>query len=31
MDFVVSCQLVQPELPHIRFLFVRSQLCYTLP
>jgi len=31
MDFVVSCQLVRPELPHIRFLSVRSRLCYTLP
>jgi len=31
MDFVVICQLVQPELPHIRFLFVRSRFCSTLP
>ncbi|MHC4687621.1 MAG: hypothetical protein ACYTEW_25430 [Planctomycetota bacterium] len=27
MDFVVLCQLVQPELPRIRFLSVRSRLC----
>ncbi|MCH8118528.1 MAG: hypothetical protein IIC00_02235 [Planctomycetes bacterium] len=31
MDFVVFGQLVQPVLPRIRFLFVRSRLCYTLP
>jgi len=31
MDFVTLGQLVQPVLPHIRFLPVRSQLCYTLP
>jgi len=31
MDFVVFGQLVQPELPRIRFLSVKSRLCYTLP
>jgi hypothetical protein len=31
MDFVVIRQLVPPELPHIRFLSVRSRFCYTLP
>lgn len=31
MDFVVLCQFVQPEMPHIRFLSVRLRLCYTLP
>ena len=31
MDFAVSCPLVRPGLPHIRFLFVRSRLCSTLP
>ena len=31
MDFVTSCSLVRPILPHIRFLFVESRLCSTLP
>ena len=31
MDFAVSRPLVRPGLPHIRFLFVRSRLCSTLP
>src|SRR4051794_35604251 len=31
MDFAISCSLVRPGLPHIRFLFVRSRLCSTLP
>src|SRR3954453_21923355 len=31
MDFAISCPLVRPGLPHIRFLFVRSRLCSTLP
>src|SRR5258705_10696365 len=30
-DFAVSRPLVRPGLPHIRFLFVRSRLCSTLP
>src|SRR5512143_2970810 len=30
-DFAVSCPLVRPGLPHIRFLFVRSRLRSTLP
>ena len=30
MDFAVSCPLVRPGLPHIRFLFVRSRFCSTL-
>jgi hypothetical protein len=30
MDFAVSCPLVRPRLPHIRFLFVRSRFCSTL-
>ena len=29
-DFAVSCPLVRPGLPHIRFLFVRSRFCSTL-
>ena len=31
MDFAISCPLVRPGMPHIRFLFVRSRLCSTLP
>jgi hypothetical protein len=31
MDFATSCPLVRPALPRIRFLFVGSRLCYTLP
>ena len=31
MDFAVSRPLVRPGLPRIRFLFVRSRLCSTLP
>src|SRR5713226_4442415 len=31
MDFATSCPLVRPALPHIRFLFVGSRLCATLP
>jgi hypothetical protein len=31
MDFATSCPLVQPALPPIRFLFVGSRLCSTLP
>ena len=31
MDFAVSCPLVRPALPRIRFLFVRSRFCSTLP
>src|SRR4051812_8504935 len=31
MDFATSCPLVRPMLPHIRFLFVGSRLCSTLP
>ena len=31
MDFATSCPLVHPALPHIRFLFVGSRLCSTLP
>src|SRR5439155_14778459 len=27
----VSRPLVRPEMPHIRFLFVRSRFCSTLP
>ena len=30
-DFAVSRPLVRPGLPQIRFLFVRSRLCSTLP
>src|ERR1700674_1454812 len=29
-DFAVSCPLVRPGLPDIRFLFVRSRFCSTL-
>ena len=31
MDFANGCPLVRPTLPHIRFLFVGSRLCSTLP
>src|SRR4051794_1254615 len=31
MDFAISCPLVRTGLPHIRFLFVRSRFCSTLP
>src|SRR4051812_1804732 len=31
MDFANDCPLVRPALPRIRFLFVGSQLCSTLP
>jgi hypothetical protein len=31
VDFAVSCQLVQRRRPHIRFLFIGSRLCSTLP
>src|SRR6266516_4072534 len=31
VDFANSCPLVRPALPHIRFLFVGSRLCSTLP
>src|SRR6202048_3198368 len=31
MDFATSCPLVRPALPPIRFLFVGSRLCSTLP
>jgi hypothetical protein len=31
MDFAIGCPLVQPVLPRIRFLFVGSRLCSTLP
>jgi len=31
MDFMVIGPLVRPDLPLIRFLFVRSRLCSTLP
>ena len=31
MDFATSCSLVRPSLPRIRFLFVRSRFCSTLP
>ena len=30
-DFAISCPLVPPRMPHIRFLFVRSRFCATLP
>src|SRR3954467_11074759 len=30
-DFATSCPLVRPALPHIRFLFVGSRFCSTLP
>src|SRR5262245_23694519 len=31
LDFAIRCPLVQPRMPRIRFLFVRSRLCSTLP
>ena len=31
MDFAISRPLVRPEMPDIRFLFVRSRFCSTLP
>src|SRR5947209_19322604 len=31
LDFATSCPLVRPALPRIRFLFVGSRLCSTLP
>ena len=31
MDFVTISSLVRPVLPLIRFLFVESRLCFTLP
>src|SRR5262249_10084649 len=31
VDFAISGPLVRPRMPHIRFLFVRSRLCSTLP
>src|SRR5229473_7876528 len=31
MDFANGCPLVRPVLPRIRFLFVGSRLCSTLP
>ena len=31
MDFVISRPLVRPEMPLIRFLFVRSRFCSALP
>jgi hypothetical protein len=31
MDFAIRCPLLRPGLPHIRFLFVRSRVCSTLP
>ena len=31
MDFVISRPLVRPGMPLIRFLFVRSRFCSTLP
>ena len=31
VDFAISRPLVRPRMPRIRFLFVRSQLCFTLP
>src|SRR5262249_4793092 len=31
MDFANACPLVRPALPRIRFLFVGSRLCATLP
>ncbi len=30
-DFAIRCPLVRPRMPLIRFLFVRSRLCSTLP
>ena len=31
VDFAISRPLVRPRMPRIRFLFVRSRLCFTLP
>jgi hypothetical protein len=31
MDFAVSCQLVRHRMPLIRFLYIGSRLCSTLP
>src|SRR4051794_1923032 len=31
MDFVVACQLVRPRMPLIRFLYIGSYICSTLP
>jgi hypothetical protein len=31
MDFAIPCPLVRPGLPHIRFPFVGSRFCSTLP
>src|ERR1700734_2079063 len=31
MDFAISRPLVRPEMPDIRFLFVRPRFCSTLP
>src|ERR1700738_2433807 len=31
MGFVVSCRLPPRRMPHIRFLFIGSRLCSTLP
>ena len=31
VDFAISRPLVRPGMPRIRFLFVRSRLCSTLP
>ena len=30
-DFAISCPLVRPRMPRIRFLYVRPRLCSTLP
>src|SRR4051812_7178672 len=30
VDFAVTCPLVRPGMPQIRFLFVRSRICSTL-
>jgi len=31
LDFAIRCPLVRPRMPLIRFLFVRSRFCSTLP
>ena len=31
LDFAISCSLVRPGRPHIRFLSIGSRLCSTLP
>src|SRR5215831_1925345 len=31
LDFAIRCPLVRPRMPRIRFLFVRSRFCSTLP